>query len=62
MNSVAEYKEWYREHYGHEPSGKLIESFLKMNPRPEPDPTPEEFWEDMPGPELPKFKLVREGT
>ena len=51
------YREFYLEMFGHLPSMKMVESFLRMYPPP--DPTLEEFWQEE-EPKLPKFKLVRE--
>lgn len=54
---LQEYKEYYQELYNHEPGPKCIEAFLKLYPQP--DPTPEEFWEDDIRPILPRFELRR---
>jgi hypothetical protein len=56
---VQEYRKFYLERLGHLPSMKMIESFLRMYPQKEPDPTLEEFWQEEEI-KLPKFKLVRE--
>lgn len=54
--TMDEYKTWYLAEYKHLPSGKLVESFLRLHP--EPDPTPDEFWQEEEL-ELPKFELRR---
>ena len=53
---LQDYREFYLERYGDLPSMKMVESFLHLYP--EPDPTPEEFWQES-EPELPRFELRR---
>lgn len=50
MKTLEEYKEWYKEEFGHSPGMVCVESFLKLNPQQrEPDiitPVPESFWRE----------------
>jgi hypothetical protein len=51
VKTLEEYKEWFKEEFGHLPGMVCVESFLKMHPQEDNGviaPVPESFWRQDP--------------